>query len=165
MTNLELRAALIAAFPPLPITRATIHTADARWADYEERDALPLIEGKSWVELAPEILERHAALLVYAGGALYRAILLMGVNYNAPAKVIDAHQSWRACPSSHEPRRQMRPQVAARSPWSRVEALLRNRQFVAAYREARERWIAGALTAFPIGTYWLRRFAHVPLAG
>jgi hypothetical protein len=73
--NPELRAALIAAFPPLPITRATIHTADARWADYEERDALPLIEGKSWVELAPEILERHAALLVYAGGALYRAIV------------------------------------------------------------------------------------------
>jgi len=75
MTNLELRTALIAAFPPLPITRVTIHTADARWARYEERDALPLIEGKSWVDLTPEILERHAALLVYAGGALYRAIL------------------------------------------------------------------------------------------
>ena len=75
MTNPELRAALIAAFSPLPITRATIHTADARWADYEERDALPLIEGKSWVELAPEVLEHHAALLVHAGGALYRAIL------------------------------------------------------------------------------------------
>lgn len=75
MTSLELRAALIAAFPPLPITHATIHTADARWASYEERDALPLIEGKSWVELEREILERHAALLVYAGGALYRAIL------------------------------------------------------------------------------------------
>ena len=73
--NPELRAALIAAFPPLPITRATIHTADARWASYEERDALPLLEGKSWGELAPEILESHAALLVHAGGALYRAIL------------------------------------------------------------------------------------------
>jgi hypothetical protein len=65
----------MAAFPPMPITRATIHTTGALWADYEERDALPLIEGKSWVDLAPEILERHAALLVYAGGALYRAIL------------------------------------------------------------------------------------------
>ncbi|HWU89826.1 MAG TPA: hypothetical protein VN253_21340 [Kofleriaceae bacterium] len=41
---------------------------------------------------------------------------------------------------------------------------MRNRQFVAAYREARDRWLGGALTAFPIGTYWLRRFAHVPLA-
>lgn len=75
MTNLELRAALIAAFPPLPITRETIHTADARWAGYEERDALPLIEGKSWIDLAPELLEHHAALLVHTGGALYRAIL------------------------------------------------------------------------------------------
>jgi hypothetical protein len=73
--NPELRAALTAAFPPMPITRATIHTADARWAGYEECDALSLIEGKSWIELAPEILESHAALLVYAGGALYRAIL------------------------------------------------------------------------------------------
>ena len=74
-------------------------------------------------------------------------------------------QSWRACPTRREPRRQLRPKVAAGSPWSRVEALLRNRQFIAAYREARDRWIGGALTAFPIGTYWLRRFAHVPLAG
>jgi hypothetical protein len=76
MTNLELRDALIAAFPPpLPITREMTRTADARWAGYEERDDLPLIEGKSWVELAPEVLERHAALLIHAGSALYRAIL------------------------------------------------------------------------------------------
>ena len=73
-------------------------------------------------------------------------------------------QSWRACPTRREPRRQLRPRVAARSPWSRVEALLRNRQFLAAYREARDRWVAGTLIPFPIGTYWLRRFAHVPLA-
>ncbi|HLL22407.1 MAG TPA: DUF6714 family protein [Kofleriaceae bacterium] len=75
MTSPELRAALIAAFPPLPITRATIHSADARWAGYEERDALHLIEGQQWIELTPEIIERHAALLVHAGAALYRAIL------------------------------------------------------------------------------------------
>jgi hypothetical protein len=52
----------------------------------------------------------------------------------------------------------------ARSQWARLEALLRNREFLAAYRAARDRWIAGAAIAFPIGTYWLRRFAHVPLA-
>jgi hypothetical protein len=75
MMNPELHAALLAAFPPSPIARATIHTTDARWAGYEERDALPLIEGKSWVDLTPELLERHAALLVHTGGALYRAIL------------------------------------------------------------------------------------------
>jgi len=73
-------------------------------------------------------------------------------------------QSWRAAPSSREPRRALRPRIAARSQWSRVEALLRNREFLAAYRDARDHWRAGALIPFPIGTYWLRRFAHVPLA-
>lgn len=71
----ELRAALIAAFPPAPITRAAIETPDARWGGYEERDDLALLEAKAWTELEPELLERHGALLIHAGGALYRAIL------------------------------------------------------------------------------------------
>jgi REP element-mobilizing transposase RayT len=73
-------------------------------------------------------------------------------------------QSWRACPASHEPRRNLRPQVAARCQWARIEALGRNREFLAAYRDARTRWLAGDPAQFPAGTYWLRRFAHVPLA-
>jgi hypothetical protein len=73
--NPEIRAALTAAFRAAPITRETIHTADARWAGYEERDHLAQLEGKSWLELAPDVLELHANLLVHAGGALYRAIL------------------------------------------------------------------------------------------
>jgi len=73
-------------------------------------------------------------------------------------------QSWRDSPASREPRRNLRPRIAARSPWARVEAILRNREFLTAYREARARWIAGDPIPFPIGTYWLRRFAQVPLA-
>ncbi|HWO25112.1 MAG TPA: hypothetical protein VNO30_40515 [Kofleriaceae bacterium] len=73
-------------------------------------------------------------------------------------------QSWRDSPASREPRRGLRPTLAARNPWARVEALQRNREFLAAYREARQRWIAGDAIPFPVGTYWLRRFAHVPLA-
>jgi putative transposase len=73
-------------------------------------------------------------------------------------------QSWRDSPTSREVRRNLRPTIAARSQWSRVEALQRNREFLAAYRDARVRWIAGDAIPFPIGTYWLRRFAHVPLA-
>jgi hypothetical protein len=73
-------------------------------------------------------------------------------------------QSWRASPTSHEPRRHLRPRIAARNQWARMEALLRNREFLAAYREARGRWIAGEPIRFPVGTYWLRRFAQVPLA-
>jgi putative transposase len=72
-------------------------------------------------------------------------------------------QSWRAYPTSREPRRQLRPRLACRNQWSRIEAHLRNRQFLAAYRAARDLWISGMQVLFPIGTYWLRRFAHVPL--
>ncbi|MCW5807253.1 MAG: hypothetical protein KIT31_33165 [Deltaproteobacteria bacterium] len=71
----DLRTALVAAFPPAPITRDMIHAADASWARYEDRDVLPLLEGKSWLELAPNILERHEALLIHTGAALYQAIL------------------------------------------------------------------------------------------
>jgi REP element-mobilizing transposase RayT len=72
-------------------------------------------------------------------------------------------QSWRSAPSSDEPRGGLRPRVAARSVWSRIEALRRDRSFVAAYREARASWLAGRDTQFPIGTYWLARFANVPI--
>jgi putative transposase len=73
-------------------------------------------------------------------------------------------QSWRSHPASHEPRRNLRPRVAVRSKWARIEALLRNRAFSAAYKTAREQWLAGIPVMFPPGTYWLRRFAQVPVA-
>jgi putative transposase len=73
-------------------------------------------------------------------------------------------QSWWARPTSVEPRRNLRPQVAARSKWARIETLLRNRAFLAEYAAARTSWQEGAVVTFPIGTYWLRRFANVPIA-
>jgi len=73
-------------------------------------------------------------------------------------------QSWRGCPVSRAPRRGLRPRLAARNQWARLEATRRNREFLAAYREARACWLAGAAIPFPVGTYWLRRFAHVPSA-
>ena len=74
------------------------------------------------------------------------------------------HQSWRASPTTGEPRGSLRPRLAARSLWSRLEAIARNREFLAAYRDARAGWLGGAAVVFPGGTYWLRRFAHVPVA-
>jgi hypothetical protein len=74
-------------------------------------------------------------------------------------------QSWRSEPSSFEPHRTLSPRIAARNIWSRVEALVRNKAFVRAYRAARVAWLEGLPTEFPVGTYWLRRFAHVPIAG
>ncbi len=68
-------------------------------------------------------------------------------------------QDWSARPQSREPRRQLDPRVAARSKWSRVEALLRNRAFRDAYAAARNAFIAGLRdVVFPAGTYWLSRF-------
>jgi len=72
-------------------------------------------------------------------------------------------QSWRDQPGSYEPRRNLRPQIAAPNKWARIEALLRNRAFVVDYADARARWRAGAQAVFPPGTYWLRRFAAVPV--
>jgi REP element-mobilizing transposase RayT len=70
-------------------------------------------------------------------------------------------QKWSARPSSREPRRQLNPRVAARSKWSRIEALLRNRAFRDAYAAAREALVAGIRdVVFPAGTYWLRRFTQ-----
>jgi putative transposase len=52
-----------------------------------------------------------------------------------------------ARPASFEPRRNLRPRVAARSKWARIEALRRNQDFVADYTTAREAWRSGAPAA------------------
>jgi REP element-mobilizing transposase RayT len=72
-------------------------------------------------------------------------------------------QSWRDRPVSSEPRRNLRPRVASRSKWARIEALERNRAFAVAYASARECWRVGVAVVFPPGTYWLQRFASVPV--
>ena len=72
-------------------------------------------------------------------------------------------QSWRDSPTSREPRRNLRPRVAARSKWSRREALQRNREFLRSYRIARAAMLAGTMIPFPVGTYWLHRFVGVPV--
>jgi hypothetical protein len=73
-------------------------------------------------------------------------------------------QSWRDQPGSREPRRNLRPCVATRSAWARVEALMRNRSFLLEYAEARSRWLAGVAAVFPQGTYWLHRFTAAPIS-
>jgi putative transposase len=69
----------------------------------------------------------------------------------------------RVCdaPKSREPRRRLSPRVACRNTWRRIEALVRNRDFLRAYRAARTLFLAGADVLFPAGCYWLRRFAGV----
>jgi len=72
-------------------------------------------------------------------------------------------QSWCESPTSVERGRNLRPRVATRNKWARIEALLRNRAFVVEYAMARDRWRTGIPAVFPPGTYWLKRFASVPV--
>ena len=60
-------------------------------------------------------------------------------------------------PGGTEPRRNLKPRVAAVDKWKRLEATLRVKEFVKAYREALERFRQGARNVvFPRGTYLLR---------
>jgi hypothetical protein len=69
-------------------------------------------------------------------------------------------QSWTQTPTSVEPRRTLRPRFAGNRD-VRIAALASFKQFLADYRDARRCWLAGAATLFPIGTYWLARFASI----
>jgi len=63
-------------------------------------------------------------------------------------------------PASREPRRGLRPRVATRNKWRRIEALQRLGTWLADYRDAWLAFARGARDAlFPAGTYALRRFA------
>jgi hypothetical protein len=60
-------------------------------------------------------------------------------------------------PASREPRFNLNPRVASRSKWQRIAALQRNRKWLAAYREAYEKFCAGIRDVlFPEGTYLMR---------
>ena len=71
-------------------------------------------------------------------------------------------QSWRGSPTSREPRRRLRPRFAGRME-TRIPALIAFKEFLAAYRDARRALLAGLRPLFPPGTYWLARFAGVPV--
>jgi len=73
-------------------------------------------------------------------------------------------QSWRDSPTSREPRRGLRPTIAGRNLWARLEAIERKREFVIRYRAARKAFLTGLPVVFPNGTYWLARFAGVSVA-
>lgn len=62
-----------------------------------------------------------------------------------------------ARPAPGEPRRGLRPRVASRNKWRRIEAIGRLRTFLTEYRQAWQAFKAGArAVVFPEGTYWMR---------
>lgn len=70
-------------------------------------------------------------------------------------------QSWKSQPRSEEPRRRLRPRIAAADSTRRMDALAQEQTFVHDYAAARARWQAGEPAQFPPGTYWLCRYACV----
>ena len=65
-------------------------------------------------------------------------------------------------PRSTEPHFGICPRIAAKSKWSRIEAIQRSQAFVERHKAAIRSWMAGiADVLFPYGTYWMRKFAHV----
>ena len=66
-------------------------------------------------------------------------------------------------PRTIAPRRNLKPRVAAKSKWSRIEALRRLTRFIEDYRCEWLKWSKGIRDVlFPKGTYALVRFASVP---
>jgi putative transposase len=119
----------------------------------------PGFEGMTAREFAELVVGRIRQVEETAAGSRRRA----GTSILGRRAVL--HQRWNDRPSTREPRRQLDPRVAARSKWSRIEALLRNRAFRDAYIGARASFIAGIKdVCFPAGTYWLRRFANAVCA-
>jgi REP element-mobilizing transposase RayT len=105
-------------------------------------------------ELRPELLER----LRLAEDASAAELAAAGRRFLGVARVLA--QDPFARPASAEPRRTLKPNVAARNKWRRIEALLRLAEFRDAYRRALSAWRAGARDVlFPAGT-WLMRIQH-----
>jgi hypothetical protein len=71
-------------------------------------------------------------------------------------------QHWNESPASHSvaPRRTLRPRFAGGIE-ERLAALAADRAFQHAYQRARARLLAREEAIFPVGTYWLARFANV----
>jgi hypothetical protein len=87
-----------------------------------------------------------------------------GARFMGERKV--AKQSWRRHPTRAEGRFGPRPTISASSKWIRIARLQRKRAWERAYALAYEAHHRrrGKRVPFPAGTYWMRRFAAVPVA-
>jgi REP element-mobilizing transposase RayT len=71
-----------------------------------------------------------------------------------------------AAPAPGEPRFGLKPRIAARDKWKRIEGLFRLKEWEEQYRTARLSWSSGIRdVVFPAGTWLLRVLHGVPCAG
>jgi len=70
-----------------------------------------------------------------------------------------------AVPAKEEPRRGLRPRIACLDKEKRIQAIMRLKEFLQAYREAWHEFASGVRDAlFPHGTYWMRVAYGLPCA-
>lgn len=100
-----------------------------------------------------DLEEKHQAELAAAGRRFLGAARVLA-------------QSPLASPPAGEPRFELKPRIAARDKWKRIEGILRLKSFLKEYREA---WLARREgrtdVLFPAGTYLLRILHGVQCAG
>ena len=76
-----------------------------------------------------------------------------------------ADQHWSECPTTWAKRRNLRPRIATKNKWRRLEAIARDRTFAAEYADCREQWLSGNRDVlWPAGTYQMRVQHHVRCA-
>jgi putative transposase len=74
-------------------------------------------------------------------------------------------QRFTDTPRTVEARRVLSPRIACRNKWRRIESLQRCKQWLADYRDAWRKWIAGVRdVVFPAGTYQMVRRHGVAVA-
>jgi REP element-mobilizing transposase RayT len=89
---------------------------------------------------------------------------LEGRGFLGAARVLAQNPFSRPAPG--EPRFGVKPRIAARDKWKRIEGLLRLKSFVQAYRQSQSGWRSGDRdVVFPAGTYLLRILHGVHCAG
>lgn len=103
-----------------------------------------------------------AARVAEVEDAAARARARTGAAVLGPAGVLAQPTTQRAV--TPEVRGRLRPRFATRDAAAARAVIARWTAFLAGYRAARERWLAGAAAVFPAGTYWLQRFANVTVA-
>jgi REP element-mobilizing transposase RayT len=127
---------------------------------FDERGNMP---AEARLQLSPPPCFRNdPAFITQLGDSLREAEILAaaklendGRSFLGLAGVLS--QSTHSCPAPGEPRRQLKPRVACRAKWKRIEALQRLKEFGRAYKAALAAWKSGVRDAlFPPGTWHMR---------
>ena len=100
-------------------------------------------------------IERITAGLARREAKIRRRAHLLGRRFLGLENLGDQH--WSESPASFAKRRGLRPRIATRNKWRRLEAIARDRSFVAAHADCRVQWLAGNRDVlWPAGTYQMR---------